>query len=117
MRAFRCIEGEVVGIAGLIGAGRTELLRSIFGLDRIKSGEVRDRGVCRARVARAAMGRESGIAQRRPKKRRIGGRSEHRGQSDDDAAGLAGESDDTGGAIAAMDSEAAAFAAARRGRR
>jgi ribose transport system ATP-binding protein len=33
--------GEVVGVAGLIGAGRTELLRSIFGLDRIKSGEVR----------------------------------------------------------------------------
>ena len=30
--------GEVVGIAGLIGAGRTEFLRSIFGLDRIKSG-------------------------------------------------------------------------------
>jgi ribose transport system ATP-binding protein len=33
--------GEVVGIAGLIGAGRTELLRAIFGLDEIKSGEVR----------------------------------------------------------------------------
>jgi ribose transport system ATP-binding protein len=33
--------GEVVGVAGLIGAGRTEFLRSIFGLDRIKSGDVR----------------------------------------------------------------------------
>ncbi|MGA2443156.1 MAG: sugar ABC transporter ATP-binding protein, partial [Tepidisphaeraceae bacterium] len=33
--------GEIVGIAGLVGAGRTELLRSIFGLDRIASGEVR----------------------------------------------------------------------------
>ncbi len=32
--------GEVVGIAGLIGAGRTELLRAIFGLDRIRSGQV-----------------------------------------------------------------------------
>jgi len=32
--------GEVLGIAGLIGAGRTELLRTIFGLDRVKSGEV-----------------------------------------------------------------------------
>jgi len=35
--------GEVLGIAGLVGAGRTELLRSIFGLapvrkDRIKLG-------------------------------------------------------------------------------
>jgi len=33
--------GEVVGIAGLIGAGRTELLRTIFGLDPIRSGQIR----------------------------------------------------------------------------
>jgi ribose transport system ATP-binding protein len=33
--------GEVLGIAGLIGAGRTELLRAIFGLDPIRSGTVR----------------------------------------------------------------------------
>ncbi len=33
--------GEVLGIAGLIGAGRTELLRSIFGLNPIRSGQVR----------------------------------------------------------------------------
>lgn len=33
--------GEVVGIGGLIGAGRTELLRTIFGLDSIKSGEIK----------------------------------------------------------------------------
>jgi ribose transport system ATP-binding protein len=32
--------GEVVGIAGLIGAGRTELLRAVFGLDPIRRGEV-----------------------------------------------------------------------------
>jgi len=32
--------GEIFGIAGLVGAGRTELLRAIFGLDRIKSGEI-----------------------------------------------------------------------------
>src|SRR5262249_10348501 len=28
-------------IAGLVGAGRTELLRTIFGLDRVRSGEIR----------------------------------------------------------------------------
>jgi ribose transport system ATP-binding protein len=33
--------GEVLGLAGLLGSGRTELLRAVFGLDRVKSGEVR----------------------------------------------------------------------------
>jgi ribose transport system ATP-binding protein len=33
--------GEVLGIAGLVGSGRTELLRAIFGLDRVRSGRVR----------------------------------------------------------------------------
>ena len=33
--------GEVVGIAGLVGAGRTEFLRAIFGLDPVRGGRVR----------------------------------------------------------------------------
>ncbi|HEY4233010.1 MAG TPA: sugar ABC transporter ATP-binding protein [Lacipirellulaceae bacterium] len=33
--------GNVLGIAGLVGAGRTELMRAIFGLDRVRSGEIR----------------------------------------------------------------------------
>ena len=36
--------GEIVGLAGLVGAGRTELVRAIFGADRIVGGEVRLRG-------------------------------------------------------------------------
>jgi ribose transport system ATP-binding protein len=33
--------GKVLGIAGLMGAGRTELIRSIFGLHRVTSGQIR----------------------------------------------------------------------------
>ena len=33
-------EGEILGIGGLVGAGRTELLRSIFGADSYDSGEI-----------------------------------------------------------------------------
>lgn len=39
--SFTLHRGEIVGIAGLLGAGRTELLRALFGLDPVKSGRVR----------------------------------------------------------------------------
>ena len=32
--------GQVFGIAGLVGAGRTEMMRAIFGLDKVKSGQI-----------------------------------------------------------------------------
>jgi len=38
--SFTLYEGEVVGFAGLMGAGRTETTRAIFGIDPKESGEV-----------------------------------------------------------------------------
>ena len=38
---FTLHRGEIFGIAGLLGAGRTRLLRSIFGLERVRTGHVK----------------------------------------------------------------------------
>lgn len=38
--SFNAYAGEVLGISGLVGAGRTELMRAIFGADPIDSGQV-----------------------------------------------------------------------------
>ncbi|MBV6430508.1 MAG: Galactose/methyl galactoside import ATP-binding protein MglA [Bryobacteraceae bacterium] len=38
---FSVRAGEIVGMAGLIGAGRTELCRALFGLDELDSGAVK----------------------------------------------------------------------------
>ncbi|MCM3410861.1 sugar ABC transporter ATP-binding protein [Metabacillus litoralis] len=37
---FNLKKGEILGFAGLMGAGRTEVARAIFGADRIDSGEI-----------------------------------------------------------------------------
>ncbi|HLL95494.1 MAG TPA: sugar ABC transporter ATP-binding protein [Spirosoma sp.] len=42
--SFVAHAGEVLGMAGLMGAGRTEIARAIFGLDRIHTGTVRIKG-------------------------------------------------------------------------
>src|SRR5215210_1933460 len=45
--SFSLHRGEVLGIAGLLGAGRTELARALFGLDKVESGTVRIKGEVR----------------------------------------------------------------------
>ena len=42
--SIRAQAGEVVGIAGLVGCGKSELIRAVFGLERIASGVIRCRG-------------------------------------------------------------------------
>ena len=42
--SFKLCRGEILGFAGLMGAGRTEVARAIFGADRIESGEIRVHG-------------------------------------------------------------------------
>jgi inositol transport system ATP-binding protein len=42
--SFNVRKGEVLGIAGLMGSGRTEVLEAVFGITRIDSGEIEVNG-------------------------------------------------------------------------
>jgi ribose transport system ATP-binding protein len=54
--SFTIGAGEVVGMAGLVGAGRTELAEAVFGIRRVTGGQIRIGGrPIRVRVPRQAM--------------------------------------------------------------
>jgi len=38
--SFKVRKGEILGLSGLMGAGRTEVMRTIFGIDSLTSGEL-----------------------------------------------------------------------------
>ncbi len=42
--SFDVRSGEIVGLAGLVGAGRTEVARAVFGVDRYDAGTIRING-------------------------------------------------------------------------
>jgi ABC-type sugar transport system ATPase subunit len=53
--------GEIVGLAGLIGSGRSELAQAVFGINRVASGEIRVDGRA-VRVAGPADAVRHGVA-------------------------------------------------------
>jgi len=80
--AFELRAGEVLGIAGLVGSGRTELMRLIAGVDRADTGQVEVSGIVipdgpRARI-KAGLGlvpeerKRDGIIRQRPVTSNIG---------------------------------------------
>ncbi|MEX2119740.1 MAG: sugar ABC transporter ATP-binding protein [Pirellulales bacterium] len=51
--SFSLRRGEILGIAGLVGAGRTQLLRCLFALDAVRQGQIRVAGLPPAASPRA----------------------------------------------------------------
>ena len=59
--SFDLYPGEILGVAGLMGSGRTEMARAIFGIDRIESGEIHIRGQ-RVRIERPEDAIDAGVS-------------------------------------------------------
>ncbi|QEF99454.1 Ribose import ATP-binding protein RbsA [Stieleria maiorica] len=60
--SFAVHAGETLGIAGLVGSGRTELLRAIFGADRPESGSVSIAGAVSRQFLHPAQAVAAGLA-------------------------------------------------------
>ena len=82
--AFRLRRGEILGVAGLVGSGRTETIRALMGLEPAESGDVRVHGRRLARTASPATPArrrprlpERGSQGRGPRARHVAGRQHH----------------------------------------
>jgi ribose transport system ATP-binding protein len=59
--SFELREGEILAIAGLVGSGRTELLRAVFGVDKLWNGNIACDGQT-SQITSAKQAIEAGIA-------------------------------------------------------
>ena len=69
--SFTLRKGEILGFAGLMGAGRTEVARAIFGADPLEAGEIFISGVKR-RIASPADAVANGLAYLSEDRKRFG---------------------------------------------
>ncbi|WP_297277400.1 sugar ABC transporter ATP-binding protein [uncultured Brachyspira sp.] len=69
--SFYARKGEIVGFAGLMGAKRTELVRTIFGIDKHSSGEIKIKGEVK-NINSVSDGINNGIAMLSEDRRRFG---------------------------------------------
>jgi ABC-type sugar transport system ATPase subunit len=88
---FSIRKGEVNGFTGLLGSGRSECVRAIFGADKVTGGEVRMGGK-KVRIAKPLDAMKNGIGYLPggPQGRRRGGRAVRQGQHHPRAAGHEG---------------------------
>ncbi len=68
--SFQIHRGEIVGVAGVVGTGKTEIAEAIFGLDKLKSGEILMNGKKYASNPRAAIANRIALV---PEERRVQG--------------------------------------------
>lgn len=59
--SFEAREGEILGVAGLVGAGKTELLQVLFGTNKLQSGVIEVRGA-RVKIGSPRQAIGAGIA-------------------------------------------------------
>lgn len=69
--SFNVRAGEIVGFAGLVGSGRTEVARAVFGLDPLDGGELLVRGHP-VRVRKVSDSMRAGVAMLSEDRRRYG---------------------------------------------
>ena len=69
--SFHVRRGEIVGFSGLMGAGRTEVMRALFGLDPYDEGEIKVNG-CPVRISSPAFSVKNKIAMLSEDRRRFG---------------------------------------------